>query len=67
MSTRYAVRTVHVEYVASNGNGKQSKPTTNKLSAQSTAKRWAGFVFKDTYDVDEYGDRVFRNRKKLVK
>lgn len=67
MSTRYAVRTVHVEYVASDGKGRQSKATTNKLSAQSAAKKWGGFVFKDTYDVDEYGERVFRNRKRLVK
>lgn len=63
--SRYARASKHFEYVASDGNGRHSKPTTNKLAAQSTAKRWGGFVFRDTYTVNEVGDQVFAKRQKV--
>lgn len=53
-----------VEFVAVAGQ-RESKSTSNKLSAQSTAKKWGGATFKDTYVETATGDRVFHSRKKV--
>lgn len=63
--TRYATDTKYVEYVATNGRGKHSKGTTNKLSAQSVAKKWSGTVLVDTYVKTPHGDLVHFSRKPL--